>query len=128
MTELASATLSGEAYGLVVGLTGGTAGAWSWTAYTGKLLVAGGTSLLNSWNEEKDIKDTLISLGSSLIMSTIYQGVGYGMSKLGSLIPKNSTERTFGDVISELWSMPEVKTGIIRLAGGIAGSILNDYF
>ena len=40
-TELAIATLSGTAYGAVVGATGG---AWTWGAFGGKVLIAGATA------------------------------------------------------------------------------------
>ena len=129
-TELAISTLSGTAYGLVVGLSGGAAaGTWSWGAYAGKLAVAGGTSLLNSWNENKSFKDTMISFGSSLVLSSIYQGLGYGFGKIISNIPKDSTKlMTLGDIGSYLWGIPAVKAGVIRFVGGVAGSIFNDIF
>ena len=127
-TELAISTLSGAAYGLVVGLTGGAAGTWSWSAFSGKLAVAGGTSLLNSWNDEKNLKDTIISFGTSLLLSSIYQGIGYGFGKLMSLLPKDPTKiMTLGDIASCLWGIPAVKTGVIRFVGGIAGAIFNDF-
>ena len=124
-TELAISTLSGTAYGLVVGLTGGT-GAW---AVVGKFAVAGGTSLLNSWNENATFAETMISLGISLLVSGMAQGAGYGVGKGISHVPKDPTKfLTLGDIGSYLWSVPAVKTGVIRFAGGVMGSIFNDIF
>jgi RHS repeat-associated protein len=127
-TELAIATLSGTAYGAVVGLTGGAAGAWSWAAFGGKLAVAGATSLLNSWNEEKNLKGTAISFGSSLLISVVFQGVGYGFGKMTGLLPKNPDKwLTLGDIGSYLWSIPAIKAGCIRFVGGLFGAIWNDF-
>ena len=32
-----------------------------------------------------------------------------------------------GDIGSALWAIPAVKTGVIRFAGGVAGSIINSF-
>ena len=128
-TELAISTLSGTAYGLVVGLTGG-AGGW---AVAGKFAVAGGTSLLNSWNENATFGETMKSLGTSLLASSIAQGAGYLAGKFGPQLlskfaPRNPNHLlTIGDIGSALWAIPAVKTGAIRLVGGVFGSIFNDF-
>jgi len=126
IAELAISTLSGTAYGLVVGLTGGTAGAWSWGAYGGKLAVAGGTSLLNSWNKESDLKNTAKSLVVSLAVSSAFQFSGYKFGKKISSLPKDPTKLiTAGDILSYVWGIPAVKTGAIRFIGGVWGAISN---
>ena len=128
-TELAISALSGTAYGLVVGLTGG-AGGW---AVAGKFAVAGGTSLLNSWNENATFGETMKSLGISLLVSGAAQGAGYLAGKFGpqiisKIFPRNPNHLlTIGDIGSALWAIPAVKTGAIRLAGGIVGSIFNNF-
>ena len=127
--ELAIATLSGTAYGAVIGLTGGS-GVW---AVTGKFAVAGGTSLLNSWNDNAEIGETIKSLGVNLLFSGIAQGAGYLAGKyapqlMSKIIPKNPNHLlTMGDIGSVLWNIPAVKTGGIRLVSGIFGSIINDF-
>ena len=132
-TSVAISTLSGTAYGLVIGLTGGT-GAW---AVAGKFAVAGGTSLLNSWNEwdeNSTFGGMMASFALSLAVSGVAQGAGYLTGKFGpkvlsKLMPKNPNHLiTMGDIGSYLWGIPAVKTGVIRFAGGVAGSIFNDYF
>ena len=128
-TELAISTLSGTAYGLVVGLTGG-AGGW---AVAGKFAVAGGTSLLNSWNQNATFGETMKSLGISLLVSGAAQGAGYLTGKFGpqllsKIAPRNPNHLlTMGDIGSALWVIPAVKTGVIRFAGGVAGSIFNNF-
>ena len=128
-TELAISTLSGTAYGLVVGLTGG-AGGW---AVAGKFAVAGGTSLLNSWNQNATFGETMKSLGIALLVSCAAQGVGYLAGKFGpqiisKIFPRNPNHLlTMGDIGSVLWANPAVKTGVIRLVGGIASSIFNNF-
>ena len=75
-TELAISTLSGTAYGLIVGISGGvSANTWSWGAFAGKLAVAGGTSLLNSWNENATFGETMGSLVLSLVFSGAAQDI-----------------------------------------------------
>ena len=128
-TELAISTLSGTAYGLVVGLTGG-AGGW---AVAGKFAVAGGTSLLNSWNQNATFGETMKSLGISLLVSGAAQGAGYLAGKFGSqllskIAPRNPNYLlTMGDIGSALWAIPAVKTGVIRFVGGVTGSIFNNF-
>ena len=131
-TELAISTLSGTAYGLVVGLTGG-AGGW---AVAGKFAVAGGTSLLNSWNEwdeNSTFGGMMTSLALSLVLSGAAQGAGYLAGKFGpqllsKIAPRNPNHwLTMGDIGSALWAIPAVKTGVIRFVGGVAGSIINNY-
>ncbi|MDD6249474.1 MAG: RHS repeat-associated core domain-containing protein [Bacillales bacterium] len=128
-TELAISTLSGTAYGLVVGLTGG-AGGW---AVAGKFAVASGTSLLNRWNENATFGETMKSLGISLLVSGVAQGAGYLAGKFGpqllsKIAPRNPNHWiTMGDIGSALWAIPAVKTGVIRFVGGVAGSIINNY-
>ena len=128
-TELAISTLSGTAYGLVVGLTGG-AGGW---AVAGKFAVASGTSLLNSWNQNATFGETMKSLGISLLVSGAAQGAGYLAGKFGpqllsKIAPRNPNHWiTMGDIGSALWAIPAVKTGVIRFVGGVAGSIINNY-
>ena len=57
------------------------------------------------------------------------QGAGYGVGKGISHVPKDPTKfLTLGDIGSYLWSVPAVKTGVIRFAGGVMGSIFNDIF
>jgi hypothetical protein len=69
------------------------------------------------------------SFGFSLVMSSIYQALGFGFGKIISNVPKDPTKwLTIGDIGSYLWGIPAVKTGVIRFAGGVAGSILNDIF
>ena len=71
----------------------------------------------------------MISFGSSLILSSVYQGLGYKFGKIISNRPKNLDKfLTIGDIGSCLWSIPAVKTGVIRFIGGIAGAIFNDIF
>ena len=129
-TSVAISTLSGTAYGLVVGLSGGAAaGAWSWGAFAGKLAVAGGTSLLNSWNENASFGETMKSLGFSLLASGAAQGLGYGFGKITSKIPKNPTKLlTLGDIGSYLLGIPAIKTGVIRFGVGVGSAIFNDIF
>ena len=121
--------MSGTAYGLVVGLTGG-AGGW---AVAGKFAVAGGTSLLNSWNQNATFGETMKSLGISLLVSGAAQGAGYLTGKFGpqllsKIAPRNPNHLlTMGDIGSALWVIPAVKTGVIRFAGGVAGSIFNNF-
>ena len=128
-TELAISTLSGTAYGLVVGLTGG-AGGW---AVAGKFAVAGGTSLLNSWNQNATFGETMKSLGISLLVSGAAQGAGYLAGKFGpqllsKIAPRNPNYLlTMGDIGSALWAIPAVKTGVIRFVGGVTGSIFNNF-
>ena len=130
-TSVAISTLSGTAYGLVVGLSGGAAaGAWSWGAFAGILAVAGGTSLLNSWNENATFGETMKSLGISLLVSGAAQGAGYLAGKFGpqlltKFMPRNPNH--LGGIGSALWAIPAVKTGAIRLVGGVFGSIFNDF-
>ena len=128
-TELAISTLSGTAYGLVVGLTGG-AGGW---AVAGKFAVAGGTSLLNSWNQNATFGETMKSLGISLLVSGAAQGTGYLAGKFGpqllsKIAPRNPNHwLTMGDIGSALWAIPAVKTGVIRFVGGVAASVINNF-
>ncbi len=127
-TEVAISTLSGTAYGAVVGMTGGAAGAWSWGSFGGKLAVAGGTSLLNSWNQEKNFVEATTSLVSSLILSTAVQGTGHLVGKFTSLIPRDPQKLlTLGDVGSYLWGVPAIKTGVIKSVAGTFSAIWNDY-
>ncbi len=128
--ELAISSLSGTAYGLVIGLTGGTGAG----AVLGKLAVAGGTSLLTSWNEEKSFGETFVSLVGSLALSGAIQLLGHYGSKfipklISRLIPKNSNYLvTMGDITSVIWNIPAVKAGTMRFVGGVFGSIFNDIF
>ena len=128
-TELAISTLSGTAYGLVVGLTGG-AGGW---AVAGKFAVAGGTSLLNSWNENATFGETMKSLGIALLVSGATQGSGYITGRFGPRIISSFSLRNsndllrIGDIGSTLWAIPAVKTGVIRFVGGVASSIFNNF-
>ena len=128
LTEVAIATLSGETYGLVIGLAGGSGG----FAVAGKLAVASGASLLNSWNDDATFDETIKSLGISLLVSGAAQGAGYlagryGPEILSRLIPKNPNDLlTIGDIVSVLWGLPAVKTGVIRFASGVASAILNN--
>ena len=129
-TQTAISTLSGTAYGLVVGLTGGTGG-W---AVAGKFAVAGGTSLLNSWNKEETFDETMGSLALSLVISGVAQGAGYLAGKFGpqllsKIAPRNLNHLlTIRDIGSALWSSPAVKTGVIQFVGGVISSIFNDIF
>ena len=129
-TEAAISTLSGTAYGLVVGLTGGTGG-W---AVAGKFAVAGGTSLLNSWNQDSTPDKMLGDLALSLVLSGVAQGAGYLAGKFGpqlvsKIIPRNPNHLiTMGDIASVAWSIPAIKAGTMRLLGGVFGSIFNDIF
>ena len=112
--ELAISTISGTAYGLVVGATGGVG------MVAGKFAVAGATSLLNSWNERDNLQAMSTDLGISLLFSGFAQGVGYGVSKLTTLLPKDPTKiMTMGDIFSYLWNTPAVKTGVVRFSGGV---------
>ena len=128
-TELAISTLSGTAYGLVVSLTGGTGG-W---AIAGKFTVAGGTSLLNSWNENATFSETMKSLGVSLLVSGLVHGAGYLFGKFGpqllsKIAPRNSNYLlTLGDIGSALWKIPAVKIGFIRFISELWSSIINDF-
>ena len=127
-TELAISALSGTAYGLVVGLTGGT-GAWS---VAGKFAVAGGTSLLNSWNNDSTLGETMKSLGLSLLLSGAAQALGYIAPKMFSKIPNSPSKSNhlskLGNIGSKLWSIPAIKSGAMRFLGGVGSSIFNDIF
>ena len=124
-TQTAISTLSGTAYGLVVGLTGGTGG----SAVAGKLAVAGGTSLLNSWNKEETFDEAMRSLALSLAISGVSQALGYWCGKNMSNISNDPTQYlTHGDISSSLWSDPVVKTGVVKFVGGVIKSIFNDIF
>ena len=128
-TELAISTLSGTAYGLVVGLTGG-ASCW---AVVGKFAIAGGTSLLNSWDQNASIGETMASFCTSLVISGIVQGAGYLAGKYGphilsKIMPRNPSHLiTMGDICSALWNIPAVKTGITKLVSGVISAISNDF-
>ena len=107
---------------------------WSrWLAVAGKFAVAGGTSLLNSWNQNATFGKTMKSLGISLLVSGAAQGAGYLAGKfepqlLSKIAPRNPNHwLTMGDIGSALWAIPAVKTGVIRFAGGVAGSIINSF-
>lgn len=132
LTELAISTLSGTAYGLVVGLTAGAAaGTFSAGAFVGKLAVAGGTSLLNSWNEDKFSTDpggAMASFGLSLAISATCQVGGYFLGKAASLLKRDPNKLfTVGDIGSYLWGVPAIKTGVIRAVSGTVGAIMNDF-
>ena len=126
-TELAISTLSGMAYGAVVASTGGAG------AVLGKLAVAGGTSLLNSWNNNADLKDTMMNFGVALSISAVAQLGGHLVGKYGPNIlskfikPNPNYVITLGDIISAAWDIPAVKTGVIRLFAGCASAKINDF-
>ena len=128
-SELAISTLSGTAYGLVVALTGGTGG----LAVAGKFAVAGGTSILNSWNQDSTFGETMKSLGIALLVSGATQGSGYITGRFGPRIISSFSLRNsndllrIGDIGSTLWAIPAVKTGVIRFVGGVASSIFNNF-
>ena len=128
-TELAISTLSGTAYGLVIGLTGG-ASCW---AVVGKFGIAGGTSLLDSWDQNASIGETMASFCTSLVISGIVQGAGYLAGKYGphilsKIMPRNPNHLiTMGDICSALWNIPAVKTGITKLVSGVISAISNDF-
>lgn len=134
-TELAIATLSGTAYGAVVGATGG---AWTWGAFGGKVLIAGATAALNSWNENKTGKEIALSAAKGMALSVAIQlGAKYGVQYAGKYIspiisrifPRDPNKwLTMGDVASVVWSIPAVKTGAIKFGAGVASSIFNDIF
>lgn len=125
-TELAISTISGTAYGLVVATTGGTG------AVLGKLAVAGGTSLLNSWNENKSFKDTAVSFGTSLLASGVLQTVGHFAPKVFGAIANSKVGQNvinklsnpnhimgIGDIAKVMWEIPAVQTGVIRFVAGL---------
>lgn len=126
-TELAISILSGMTYGAVVASTG-RAG-----AVFGKLAVAGGTSLLNSWNNNADLKDTMMNFGVALSISAVAQLGGHLVGKYGPNIlskfikPNPNYVITIGDIISAAWDIPAVKTGVIRLFAGCALAKINDF-
>ena len=128
-TELAISTLSGTAYGLIVGLTGGAGTG----AIVGKFAIAGGTSLLDSWNQNASIGETIASFCTSLVISGIVQGAGYLAGKYGphilsKIMPRNPNHLiTMGDICSALWNIPAVKTGITKLVSGVISAISNDF-
>lgn len=128
-TELAISTLSGTAYGLIVGLTGGAGTG----AIVGKFAIAGGTSLLDSWNQNASIGETMASFCTSLVISGIVQGAGYLAGKYGphilsKIMPRNPNHLiTMGDICSALWNIPAVKTGITKLVSGVISAISNDF-
>ena len=137
-TQVAISTLSGIGYGLVAGLTGGVAG-WNWGALSGKLVVSGGTSLLNSWNNNSDLQTMTNSLSLSLAITFLIHGGTYGLGKVASgiskwiskHIPKSQTQTlppilTMGDIASYVWNIPAVKTGSIRFISKTFSSIYND--
>ena len=99
----------------------------------GKFAVAGGTSLLNSWNQYASFVETMKSLGISLLVSGAAQGAGYlagrfGQQFLSKIAPRNPNHwLTVGDIGSALWAIPAVKTGVIRFVGGVAGSVINNF-
>ena len=145
LNELGIATLSGQAYGLVMGLTGGNGG-W---AVAGKLAVAGGTSLLNSWNEEKSFSETAVSFVGSLALSgAIQTGAYFGKKILNTILPKITPSITkfiskifpknpnhlitMKDIGGVLWEDPAIHasaiTGSMRFIGGVVGALFNDFF
>ena len=117
---------------IIWGTTAATYGAGGW-AVAGKFAVAGGTSLLNSWNQNATFGKTMKSLGISLLVSGAAQGAGYLAGKfepqlLSKIAPRNPNHwLTMGDIGSSLWPIPAVKTGVIRFAGGVAGSLINSF-
>lgn len=122
-------TLSKTEYWLVMGLTG-RAGSW---AVAEKFTVSGGTLLLNSWNQNATFDETMKSLKISLLVSGVAQWAGYLEGKFGpQLLPKNAPKSpnhwlTIWDIESTLWTIHAVKTGVMRLVGGIGGSIFNNF-
>ncbi len=124
-TQVAISTLAGEAYGLVVGITGG-AGGW---AVAGKLAVAGGESLLTSWNQNETFSETMISLGGSLLISGAVQLAGKYVPQIKSKFESkdNNDFKKIPNIISKLWKIPSVKTGVIRFTRGVFLSISNNF-
>ena len=68
-----------------------------------------------------------------MLVSGAAQGAGYLAGKFGpQLLPKIASRNpnhwlTMGDIGSALWANPAVKTGVIRFAGGVAGSLINSF-
>ena len=68
-----------------------------------------------------------------MLVSVAAQGAGYLARKFGpqilsKIMPKNPDQLlTIGDIGSVLWGIPAVKTGVIRLFGGIGSAIFNDW-
>ena len=93
--------------------------------------MAGGTSLLNSINDADgkiNIKNTLTTLGEDLLKSAAFQVAGFGVGKLMSVLPKNTSQiMTIGDIGSALWDIPAVKAGVIRFFSGLTNAIINDF-
>ena len=68
-----------------------------------------------------------------MLVSGVVQGSGYLAAKFGpqlltKFMPRNPNQLlTMGDIGSVLWAIPAVKTGVIRFAGDVAGSIFNNF-
>ena len=129
-TQLAISTLSGTMYGLVVATTGGVGA--SIGTIIGKFAIAGGTSLLESWNQNSSLLDTFKSLALDLFVSGVFQGAGYIFKEYGPQIlskfmsQKTNGFLTIGDMLLELWNDPKVKTGVIKFVGGAVKSFFNN--
>ena len=120
-TQLAISTLSGTMYGLVVATTGGTVG-W---AIAGKLIIAGGTSLLESWNKDLSEAERSESFVKALIFSSVIQVFGYIAKDVGPLFLSKFKSNSSSDLLVlkenllNLWNDPKIKTGVIKFIGDI---------
>ena len=116
-------TLSGIAYGMVMGLTNGIGVA----AIISKLAISGGTSLLNSWNGNVTNGQAI----NSFLSSMFFCGGAMVLGKCGPAILNrlifskfsNNKSSWLVDIAMSLWEKPEVKTGIIRFGVGLVSVI-----
>lgn len=125
-TSVAISTLSGIAYGAVVGVTGG---AWSTGAFVTKALIAGGTSALESWNQNQTGAEiryaALKGMANSMLVQWGAQAYGmpvwqYIVRKWSEWHPRNpDVWLTMGDIASVMWEIPAIKTAALKLLSGI---------
>lgn len=84
--------------------------------------------------ENATFGETMKSLGISLLVSGAAQGAGclagkFGPQLLSKIAPRNPNHwLTMGDIGSALWAIPAVKTGVIRFVGGVASSVINNFY
>ena len=95
----------------------------------GKFAVAGGESLLTSWNQNETFSETMISLGKSLLISGAVQLAGKYVPQIKSKFKSkdNNDFKKIPNIISKLWKIPSVKTGVIRFTRGVFLSIYNNF-
>ena len=94
----------------------------------GKVAIAGITSALNGWNDDKSFKEIVFSSIKSIGYSVIGQIVGFSAGKIFSdrkLIKIQTTENVVS-YFSYLLKDPAIKTGVIKFFVGIV-PVINDF-